>query len=256
MTISQAVFTDLKDASVLITGGGSGIGAALTEGFARQGAKVAFIDIATDASWALQESLSDQVDHPVHYLEADLRDLDALKGACAEAAELNGPVSVLINNAAWDDRHEIETVTPEYWDNNQAINIRPQFFAVQAVVPAMKKAGRGSIINFTSASFMINQGDLPAYTSAKAGAIGLTKGLAGALGPFGIRVNAVLPGWIMTERQKKEWVTPEALDATINRQCLKRELVPGELVGPCMFLASEASSAITAQTIIVDGGAL
>lgn len=256
MTMANAVFSDLKDASVLITGGGSGIGAALTEGFARQGAKVAFIDIATEASLALQEALSDEVDHPVHYLEADLRDLDALKTACNKAAELNGPVSVLINNAAWDDRHEIEAVTPEYWDNNQAINLRPQFFAVQAIVSAMKKAGRGSIINFTSASFMINQGDMPSYTSAKAGAIGLTKGLAGALGPFGIRVNAVLPGWIMTERQKREWVTPEALAATIDRQCLKRELKPDELVGPCLFLASDTSSAITAQTIIVDGGAL
>lgn len=256
MTGSNALFPDLEGASVLITGGGSGIGAALTQGFASQGSKVAFIDIADDASKALQKQLSETSEHPVHYLKADLRDVSQLKSACQEAANLNGSISVLVNNAAWDDRHEIEAVTPEYWDNNQAINLRPQFFSVQAVVPGMKKAGHGSIINFTSASFMINQGDMPSYTAAKAGAIGLTKGLAGALGPFGVRVNAVLPGWIMTERQRREWVTPEALSATLDRQCLKRELQPEDIVGPCLFLASNMSSGITAQTIIVDGGTL
>lgn len=163
---------------------------------------------------------------------------------------------MLVNNAAWDDRHEIEAVTPDYWDDNHAINLRHQFFAVQAVAPGMKEAGRGAIVNFTSIAYMINNGEMPSYTAAKGGVVGLTKGLAGALGPHGIRVNAIAPGWVMTERQKEKWVTEEGLDEFIERQCLKEALQPEDMVGPCLFLASDASRMLTAQTIIVDGGYL
>ncbi|WP_028034567.1 SDR family NAD(P)-dependent oxidoreductase [Chelativorans sp. J32] len=253
---SNGQFPDLDGASVLITGGGSGIGAALTEGFLRQGARVAFIDIAEDESRQLCDRLQSELHRAPLFLHADLRDISALRKAAAQAAEANGAVTVLVNNAARDDRHAIEDVTPDYWDNNQAINLRPQFFAVQAVVPGMKAAGRGSIVNFTSISYMINNGEMPSYTAAKGGIVGLTKGLAGALGEFGIRVNAIAPGWVLTERQKELWVTDDGLEDFIGRQCLKRALREEDMVGPCLFLASEASSAITAQTLIVDGGYL
>ncbi|MEK1889711.1 MAG: SDR family oxidoreductase [Phyllobacterium sp.] len=252
----SAHFPDLKDRSVLITGGGSGIGAALTEGFLAQGSRVAFIDIAEAASEALADALDKTYGNRPLYLKADLTDIEALRNAVAKAIARNGPVTVLVNNAAWDDRHDIDNVTEEYWDRNQAINLRPQFFAAQAVVPGMRQAGGGSIINFTSISFMINQGDMPSYTAAKAGIIGLTKGLAGRLGADNIRVNAIAPGWVMTERQRKHWVTDEALQAHMARQAIPEALQPGDMVGPCLFLASDAARMLTAQTLIVDGGCL
>jgi NAD(P)-dependent dehydrogenase (short-subunit alcohol dehydrogenase family) len=247
---------DLEGRSVLITGGGSGIGAALTEGFLRQGARVAFIDIAREASEALAGRLDQETGSTPLFLEADLRDIDALRAAAATAADRHGPVTVLVNNAAFDQRHEIADVTVEYWEENQAINLRPHFFAAQAVVPGMKAAGGGSIINFTSTSFMINHPDMPSYTAAKAGIIGLTKGLAGKLGPDNIRVNAIAPGWVMTQRQRDLWVTPERLAAHVQAQCLREEMQPDDLVGPCLFLASDASRMLTAQTLIVDAGHL
>lgn len=249
-------YPDLKDASVLITGGGTGIGASLTEGFLRQGARVAFIDIAEAPSRELCERLRAETGREALFLRADLRDVDALKAAVTAAVHRNGPVGVLVNNAALDTRHAIEDVTPDYWDDNQAINLRHQFFAIQAVTPGMKAAGKGSIVNFTSTAFMINGGGFPSYTAAKGGVVGLTKGLAGALGPFGIRVNAIAPGWVLTERQRALWVTEEALKAHIDRQCLKIEIEPRDMVGPCLFLASETSRAMTAQTLIVDAGSV
>ena len=252
----SARFPDLEDASVLITGGGSGIGAALTEGFARQGAKVAFIDIAEEPSRALVERLSGSVKHRPLYLDADLRDIEALRRAVAEAAAAHGPITVLINNAAHDERHEIDAVTPEYWDNNHAINLRPHFFTAQAVAPGMKEAGKGSIINFTSTSFLINHPEMPAYTAAKAGIVGLTKGLAGRLGPDNIRVNAVAPGWVITERQRDLWVTEERLAAHVARQCIREVMQPDDIVGTCLFLASDGARMLTAQMLIVDGGFL
>jgi NAD(P)-dependent dehydrogenase (short-subunit alcohol dehydrogenase family) len=251
-----AHYPDLDGKPVLITGGGSGIGAALTEGFFRQGAKVAFIDIDGAASEALRDRLGKEAGWPPLYLNADLRDVDALRAAVAAAEARHGAALVLVNNAARDDRHDVADVTPDYWDNNQAINLRPQFFAAQAVAEGMKRAGTGSIINFTSTSFMLNLGNMPSYTTAKAGIIGLTKGLAGALGPFGIRVNAIAPGWVITERQEKLWVTEESLAAFIARQAIREKMVPDDIVGPCLFLASDAARMMTAQTMIVDGGVL
>lgn len=252
----SARFTDLENASVLITGGGSGIGAALTEAFARQGAKVAFIDIAEEASRALAERLSGEVAHAPLFLKADLTDIAALRAAVAAAAEAHGPVTVLVNNAAYDERHDIFDVTPEYWEKNQAINLRPQFFTAQAVAQGMIDAGKGSIINFTSTSFMINHAEMPSYTAAKAGIVGLTKGLAGRLGPHGIRVNAVAPGWVITERQQELWVTEDRLAAHVAKQCIRDVMRPEDMVGTILFLASDCSRMLTAQTLIVDGGYL
>ncbi|PTE06880.1 SDR family NAD(P)-dependent oxidoreductase [Mesorhizobium helmanticense] len=252
----SARFVDLEGASVLITGGGSGIGAALTEGFARQGAKVAFIDIAERPSLALADRIEKELGRRPLYLKADLRDIEALRASVAMAVEAHGDVTVLVNNAALDDRHAVEDVTVEFWDNNQAINLRPHFFTAQAVVPGMKRAGGGSIINFTSTSFLMNFPDMPAYTAAKAGIVGLTKGLAGNLGADRIRVNAVAPGWVITERQRELWVTEERIAAHVAKQCIKDVMQADDLVGTVLFLASDASRMLTAQTLIVDGGYL
>jgi len=248
------VYEELEGASVLITGGGSGIGAALTEGFARQGAKVAFIDIADKESKALVGRLDGDVAHTPLFLKADLRDIAALRAAVDKAASAHGPITVLVNNAALDDRHEIEDVDEAYWENNLAVNLRPHFFTIQAVVPGMRAAGGGAIVNFTSTSYMLNIGNMPAYTTAKAGIVGLTKGMAGKLGPDNIRVNAIAPGWVMTERQKELWVTEEGLAEMIGRQCIPEPIQPEHMVGPCLFLASSAARMVTAQVLVADGG--
>jgi len=252
----SARFPDLEGASVLITGGGSGIGAKLTEGFALQGARVAFIDIAAVESRALCDALETSAGNRPLHIEADLRDVGALRDAVAYAAATHGPATVLVNNAARDDRHAAEDVTVEDWDGNLAVNLRPHFFTMQAVVPGMKQAGKGSIVNFTSTSFMLNMGDLPAYTAAKAGVVGLTKGMAGRYGRDNIRVNAIAPGWVITERQRTLWVDGKNLDSHIARQAIPKMMLPDDIVGPCLFLASDASSMLTAQTLIVDGGML
>jgi galactose dehydrogenase len=252
----SAKFPDLVGASVLITGGGSGIGAALTEGFVRQGAKVAFIDIAEKPSTELADRLEKETGARPLFLKADLRDIEALRAAIAQAVKAHGEITVLVNNAAFDERHQVAEVTVDFWDDNQAINLRPHFFTAQAVAPGMKRAGHGSIINFTSTSFLINHPDMPSYTAAKAGIIGLTKGLAGKLGPDGIRVNAIAPGWVITERQRTKWVTEEGLAAHVGKQCIRQVMQPDDMVGPVLFLASDASRMLTAQTMIVDGGHL
>ncbi|KAA3441648.1 3-oxoacyl-ACP reductase [Mesorhizobium sp. SARCC-RB16n] len=252
----SARFADLEGASVLITGGGSGIGAALTEGFMRQGAKVAFIDIADAPSTTLADRIEKELGRRPLYLKTDLRDVEALRATTARAAEAHGDVTVLVNNAAWDERHAVEDVTVEFWDNNLAVNLRPHFFTAQAVASGMKRAGGGSIINFTSTSYLINHPDMPAYTAAKAGILGLTKGLAGKLGPDRIRVNAVAPGWVITERQQERWVTEEALTAHVAKQCIRDVMRPDDMVGTVLFLASDASRMLTAQMLIVDGGFL
>ncbi len=257
MSADRTTYADLEGASVLVTGGGSGIGAALTEGFLRQKANVAFIDIDAAASETLCDRL--ERDHGVRplFLDADLTDIEQLRKAVDSAVSAHGPVTVLVNNAARDDRDNIAELAPAEWDANHAVNLKPHFFTAQAVLPGMKAAGGGAIVNFSSIAFMLNGGDYPAYAAAKAGVIGLTKSLAGAFGSHGIRVNAIAPGMIVTERQMQLWIDDDIVDAHVeNRQCIKRRLVPEDMVGPCLFLASQASGAITAQTLIVDGGVM
>jgi len=253
---SAVRYPELNGASVLITGGGSGIGAALTEGFARQGSRVAFLDIAEEVSLALCDSVEASTGIRPLFLKTDVRDIPALKSSIARAAEVHGTITVLVNNAAFDERHSLEEMTVEYWENNQSINLRPHAFSAQAVAAGMKRAGGGSIINFTSTSFLINHPDMPSYTAAKAGIVGLTKGLAGLLGKDHIRVNAIAPGWVITERQRQLWVTEESLAAHVSKQCIKDVMVTDDIVGPVLFLASNASRMLTAQTLIVDGGFL
>ena len=251
----SATFPDLKDKGVLVTGGASGIGSALVEGFAAQGAKVAFIDIDKSAGNALVERLAGARHGPL-FLPADLADIDAVRNAVSTAGEALGSIKVLVNNAAWDDRRDIDDLTAEYWQKSQDINLRPVAFVTQAALPFMRKGGGGSIINFSSIAYLLNMGEFPAYATAKAGIIGLTKSLAGRLGRENIRVNAVMPGMVLTERQKKLWVSDDAATAFLDRQALKFSLVAEDMIGPCLYLASDCSRAVSAQTMIVDGGCM
>lgn len=248
-----AIYPDLAGRHVLVTGGGSGIGAAIVAAFAAQGSKVSFLDIADGPSRALAAELSGQ-GRAVGYHHADLTDIPALRGAVAAARARFGPITVLVNNAAHDERHPTETVTPEFWDDRFAVNLKHQFFAAQAVLPDMKAAGGGSIVNFGSVSWMIGQGGMAAYTAAKSAVLGLTRSLARDFGPDNIRVNAIAPGWIMTERQIAKWLTPEGEEELMRRQCLKRKLVPDDIARFTVFLASDEAGACTNQHYVVDGG--
>lgn len=254
MSGPAARFPDLEGRGVLITGGASGIGAALVEGFLRQKARVAFIDIDEAAAAALAVTLAQKDLEPPVFIQADLRDTGSIRTAVDTAAGAIGPIGVLVNNAARDDRHEFDTLMPDDWDESQAINLRPHFFVAQAVVPHMRKCGSGAIINLSSIAYMLNMGELPAYAAAKAAIVGLTKSMAGRLGPEGIRVNAILPGMIVTERQRALWLSDETIEHMVARQCLKRTLTAEDMVGPCLYLASGCSGAMTAQAMIVDGG--
>ncbi|WEX87935.1 SDR family oxidoreductase [Sinorhizobium garamanticum] len=254
MPLPSGQFPDLQNKGVLITGGGSGIGAALVEAFLRQGARVAFIDIAAEESLALCEKLAAETGRKPQFISADLREIPSLKAAVDTAAGTLGSIHVLVNNAARDDRQQLEAVTEESWDESLSVNLRHLFFMCQAVAPHMRCAGGGSIINFSSIAFMLNMPDVPAYATAKAGIVGLTKSLAGKLGPDNIRVNAILPGMIVTERQKRLWLDDDAIARMQERQCLKRMLIADDLAGPCLYLASDCSAAMTAQTMIIDGG--
>lgn len=250
----NATYPSLEGRSVFITGGGSGIGASIVSHFAAQGAKVAFVDIATEPSEALVAEVAAEGHAAPLFIPCDLRDIEALRAAVSQAAASQGPITVLVNNAAHDERHAIESVTPDYWDERMAVNLRHQFFAAQAVAPMMKGEGGGSIINFGSTSWMVGQGGMPGYTAAKSAIMGLTRGLARDLGPDNIRVNSIAPGWIMTERQIKLWLTPEGEQELMQRQCLKRKLEPSDVARLTLFLAAEDSNAMTNQTYICDGG--
>jgi NAD(P)-dependent dehydrogenase (short-subunit alcohol dehydrogenase family) len=249
-----ARYPSLRDVTVLVTGGGSGIGAAIVEQFAMQGSRVAFLDVADEASLALVENLITRCAHAPVFLHCDLRDIAALKIAVAQVEKHLGPVRVLVNNAASDDRHNFADVTPEYWDERMAVNLKHQFFATQAVAPQMATAGGGSIINMSSIAWMIPSTGLPAYVTAKAGIVGLTRTLARELGDNDIRVNCVLPGAIMTERQRRLWMTPDYLAEIMQRQSLKRELLPEEVARLVLFLAADDSNGITNQSFVIDGG--
>ncbi len=247
-------YPDLVDAPVLITGGANGIGAALTIGFAQQGCKTAIIDIDAEAISNIKKQC-EHLRHPPVCFEADLSDVTAAQAAAEKAASALGGIQVLINNAACDKRHDADTITAQEWRRSLSVNLDPVMFVTQAAMPHLISSGKGSVINFSSIAFMLNMGDLPAYGTAKAAIVGLTKTLAGRYGINNVRANAVLPGMIVTERQKKLWLTESSIEAFVERQCLKRSLVAEDLVGPCLFLASADSAAITAQSIIVDAGA-
>lgn len=248
-----AQYPSLRDAFVLITGGASGIGAVMVAQFAQQGARVGFLDISSEAAADLIATLAGVANAPV-FRSCDVTDIDGLRSAIAEFEAQWGPVRVLVNNAANDDRHKFLEVTPEYWDERMNVNLRHHFFATQAVVKGMISAGRGSIISLSSIAWMIPSTGLPAYVTAKAGIVGLTRTLAHELGRANVRVNAVSPGAIMTERQRRLWMTPEYLREIIERQSLKRELVPEDVARLVLFLASDDSSAITGQNFVIDGG--
>lgn len=249
-----AQYPSLRDAVVVVTGGASGIGASMVEHFALQGARVAFLDIAKDCADFLTEKLGSRSAYSPAFMKCDLTDIEELRSAIRKVEGQLGDVRVLVNNAANDDRHKLEQVTPEYWDERMHVNLRHHFFAIQAVVPGMTRAGGGSIINMSSISWMIPSTGLPAYITAKAGIVGLTRTLSRELGEAKIRVNSVSPGAIMTERQRKLWMTPDYLAEVIRHQALKRELLPEDVARLVLFLASDESSAITGQNFVIDGG--
>ncbi len=249
-----AIYPSLKGRVVLITGGATGIGESLVRNFVRQGARVAFFDIQDEAGVALRNELSVAGCTAPLYIHCDVMDTDALKESVARVLAAMGTVDVLVNNAGNDQRHRTEEVTPELFDRTIALNLRPYFFLIQAVIPTMKARGRGSIVNLSSISWMIPSTGLPVYVAAKAGIVGLTRTLAHELGPAGIRVNAVLPGAIATEKQKRLVYTPEYKAEILARQALKRDIVPEDVARLVLFLAADDSSGITNQSYVVDGG--
>jgi len=249
----SAVYSDLKDKVVLVTGGGSGIGAAIVRKFAQQKARVGFVDIADEPSVALLNELQGSGAR-LCFEHRDLTDVSALQAGIAAIKRQLGPIEVLINNAANDERHATGTVTEQVWDSRIAVNLKHQFFCAQAVLPDMQAAGAGVIVNLGSIVWMIGQGGMAGYSAAKSAVLGLTRSLARDYGEFGIRVNAVAPGWIMTQRQLDKWLTPEAEAQIMARQCLKRKLEPAEIAQFVVFLASGEASACTNQHYVVDGG--
>ncbi|GAB4238167.1 MAG: SDR family oxidoreductase [Kiloniellaceae bacterium] len=251
---ATAIYPSLKDRVVFVTGGGSGIGASIVEHFCQQGAKVGFVDIDDAASGRLADDMAAAGYHKPVYVNCDLRDIAALRNAIAEVRAALGPITVLVNNAANDQRHGIDEVTPEYWDDRVAVNLKHQFFAAQAIYPDMEAAGGGTIVNLGSVSWIIGQGGMPCYTTSKSAVAGLTRSLARDLGPKNIRVNCVVPGWIMTQRQIDLWLTPESEAELMERQCLKRKLVPADIARAVLFFAADDSGACTNQSYIVDGG--
>lgn len=247
-----ANYPSLKDTSVLITGGASGIGAEIVKAFAAQGARVGFLDIDAEAS----KAMADATDGTVEYEICDLRDIDSLRTSVRALRDRLGPFGVLVNNAARDDRHDWRDVTPEYWDERMATNIRHMFFAIQTVAPDMIQAGGGSIVNMGSNSWWEAGGGFPAYTTAKSAVHGLTRTMARDLGGHRIRVNTVVPGWVMTERQKDLWVTPEAIEKHRDRQCLPDLVQPVYLARMVLFLASDDAAMCTANNYMVEAGSI
>jgi NAD(P)-dependent dehydrogenase (short-subunit alcohol dehydrogenase family) len=248
-----AHYPSLTDRTVLITGGATGIGASFVEHFVAQGARVAFFDLDASAGEALADQLGDARHKPL-FLPCDLTDIDALKKAVTDVKATLGPIEALVNNAANDRREKIEAVTPASFDAGIAVNIRHQLFVAQAVMDDMKAAGRGSIINLGSISWMLKNGGYPVYLMSKAAVQGLTRGLARDLGRFNIRVNTLVPGWVMTEKQKRLWLDDAGRRAIKEGQCIDAELMPHDLARMALFLAADDSRMITAQDVIVDGG--
>ncbi|MFD1559052.1 SDR family NAD(P)-dependent oxidoreductase [Paraburkholderia silviterrae] len=252
-----ARYPSLADRVVLITGGATGIGASFVEHFAAQGARVGFLDIDASAGTALADSLgrfSENQRHKPVFASCDITDIAALRAAIADLKAALGPIEVLVNNAANDRRHTLAEVTPESFDAGVAVNLRHQLFAAQAVAEDMKSARAGSIINLGSISWMLKQSEMPVYTMSKAAVQGLTRGLAKDLGRYGIRVNSLVPGWVMTEKQRRLWLDDEGREAIKRGQCIDAELLPEDLARMALFLAADDSRMITSQDIVVDGG--
>ena len=248
--MTHAVYPSLAGKTVVITGGGSGIGEVMVEGFVRQKSKVFFLDVAENESNALVTRLADGA----KFIKCDVTDVKALREALADIEAKAGPVAALVNNAANDDRHKIEEVTPDYWENRIAVNLRHLYFAAQSVTPGMKKAGGGAIINLGSVSWHLSLPDLSIYETAKAGIEGMTRALARELGEFNIRVNCVVPGAIRTPRQTKLWHTPEEEAKILAQQCLKQRVDPVHVTAMVLFLASADGAMCTAHNYWVDGG--
>ena len=253
--MSFAQYPSLKQAVVFITGGAAGIGKDMVRAFAEQGAHVGFVDIAADAGRALADELT-AANFRVRFEPCDLRDIEALRAAFASLKSVLGPAGVLINNAARDDRHAWEGVTPEYYDDRIATNLRHMFFAIQAVAPDMIAKGKGSIINFGSNSWLEAVGGMPVYTTAKSAVHGMTRSFARDLGKHRIRVNTIVPGWVMTERQKMLWAKPEAIERQLARQCLPDLIEPAYLACMALFLASDDSAMCTANNYMVEAGSI
>ena len=251
MSMDFAIYPSLKGKTVFVTGGASGIGAEIVQGFAAQGARVGMVDMDL-AGAAMMEGL--EGDHG--FAQCDLRDIPALQAAFAALVEQVGPAQVLVNNAARDDRHDWREVTPEYWDDRMNTNLRHMFFAIQAVAPAMIEAGSGAIVNMGSNSWWEAGGGFPAYATGKSAVHGLTRTMARDLGRHRIRVNTVVPGWIMTERQKALWVTEEALARHLDRQCLPDAIDPVHVARMVLFLASDDAAMCTANNYMVEAGSI
>ena len=249
-----ARYPSLRGKIVLITGGGSGIGASMVEHFTHQGARVVLFDVAEDPSLELVRRLAENSQHAPLFLPCDLTDIATLRSSIQKAEQALGPIEVLVNNAANDQRHKWEEITPEYWDSSMEVNLRHHFFAIQATAPGMKSRGQGSIINMSSISWMLPSTGLPAYVTAKAGIVGLTRTMARELGPSGIRVNCVLPGAIHTEKQRRLVWTPEYMEKIMAGQSIKRAIMPEDVARLILFLAADDSSAITGQSYVIDGG--
>ena len=255
MTSNYAMYPSLVDRTVFITGGADGIGSAMVEQFARQGSRVAFVDKNVEYALAtVQRCVDAGVAHEPTFYEVDLLDIAALRAACAAAVAAFGSVTVLVNNAANDDRHDWRDMTPEYIDNRINTNLRHYFFAIQALAPQMVEAGLGSIVNIGSSSYMMKEDMFPGYAIAKSAVEGITRTMARTFGPNGVRVNTVLPGWVPTERQLTKWWTPEGEQGTMDRQSIKRRITPIEFVQMVLFLAADDGAACTAQHFLVDGG--
>jgi NAD(P)-dependent dehydrogenase (short-subunit alcohol dehydrogenase family) len=249
----HAIYPSLREKRVLITGGGSGIGAGLVEAFVRQGARVHFVDLEAQDSEALLASLAGMEVLPT-FTRCDLTDLTAVRSTIAGIITAEGGIDILVNNAANDDRHKVEEVTPEYWDNRMAVNLRHLFFATQAVIPTMKAAGGGAVINLGSISWHLALPDIPLYQTAKAGIEGMTRALARDLGEDNIRVTCVLPGGVKTPRQMRLWHNPEEETRMLGFQCLKQRIEPRDIAAMVLFLASDDARLCTGHNYFVDAG--
>ena len=252
--LPSAVYSSLEDKVVLVTGGASGIGEAIVESFVRQRSRVLFLDVQDEAAQSLIGRLRPPEYHPPQYFHCDLRSMEELRRTMDAVLRSVPAVDVLVNNAGNDQRHTMEEVTSEFWDSCMQVNLKHQFFMAQAVLPGMRRAKRGAIINMSSIGWMIPSTGVPVYVTAKAAIVGLTRTLAHEVGGDGVRVNCMMPGAIFTERQRKLWLTDEYRKEILSRQALKIEIQPADVAKLVLFLASDESRAITNQSFVIDGG--